>query len=162
MKSAYRYCFKEHWATFLHYDFRIDIGNGDALSFAINYGPSMRPNVERLAIEMPMHLSRTMFLEGRIPDGREGAGETRVWDKGIITSDQDIRFVLRSGSWIFSIQGERLNGEFQLLLYPDKGREWALIKLPDKYAEHSFVLKTLLKPETTNLAYRHWLTEIAK
>ena len=158
----YRYCFREHWATFLHYDFRIDLGNGYALSFAISLGPSMRACVERLAVEMPLHLSKTMFSEGRIPYGQEGAGQVRVWDRGIITSDQEVWSGLGTECWGFSLQGERLHGSFQLIQYPDKGKEWALIKLPDEYADQNFVLKTILQPKTFDLAYEHWLRSVTK
>lgn len=162
MRFLYRYSFREHWATFLHYDFRIDLGNGWALSFAISLGPSMRPCVERLAVEMPLHLSKTMFLEGRIPDGQEGAGEVRVWDRGIITSNQEVQSGLDAGCWIFSLQGKWLHGSFKLLQYPAKGREWALTKLPDEHADPNFVLNTILKPKSFDLAYEHWVTAMTK
>jgi bifunctional non-homologous end joining protein LigD len=140
----YRYSFVEHHATYSHFDFRVDIG-GRALSYAMSEGPSMRPGFPRLAIEMPLHSLKSMFSETPIPEGFYGAGERRVWDKGLLKTDVDILTALRSGCVFFSLEGSTLKGKFKFEILQNKDREWELTKLEDEFADPNFVLVPVLK-----------------
>lgn len=139
----YLFSFIEHHATFLHWDFRIAVGN-DALSYSITDGPSMVPNLPQLATEMSLHSLESMFSEKTIPPGRYGAGERRVWDCGHLTINKDILIALDEGCANFFVTGSILKGNFAFKILPDHGREWELMKLEDEYADPNFVLVPVL------------------
>jgi bifunctional non-homologous end joining protein LigD len=143
----YRYSFVEHHATYLHFDFRIDLG-GRALSFAISEGPSLRPGLSSLAVEMPLHSVKSMFSETTIPEGFYGAGERRVWDRGLLKTDVDILTALQSGCVFFSLDGSILKGKFKFEILSNNDREWELTKLEDEFADPNFVLVPILKDQS--------------
>jgi DNA ligase D-like protein (predicted 3'-phosphoesterase) len=139
----YPFSFVEHHSTYKHHDFRVGLVD-DALSYSITDGPSMVPNLPRLAVEMPRHSRESMFSEKTIPPGRYGAGERRVWDCGHLTIDKDILIALEEGYAKFFLNGSILRGHFEFKILPDWGREWELIKLEDEYADPNFVLVPVL------------------
>jgi len=140
----YKYSFVEHHATFLHFDFRIDVG-GYALSYAMDKGPSMKPGLSMLAIEMPPHSVKSLFSQTTIPEGFYGAGQRKVWDKGLLKTDVNILTALKSGCSFFSLNGSILQGKFRFEILPDRAREWELTKLKDAFADPNFVLAPVLR-----------------
>ena len=135
----------EHHATYLHYDFRVLFAVSRALSFAMSLGPSMVPNLPRLATEMHIHSKASMFSEKTIPEGRYGAGRRHVWDKGVLTTDGDILISLEEGCVNLFLRGNILKGNFEFKIGSDGHREWTLTKFDDEYADPKFVLVPALQ-----------------
>jgi len=64
-------------------------------------------------------------FEGTIPEGQFGAGEIRIWDRGIYDTREwtDDRIVV-------ILHGTRLNGAYSIIRFRRKGeREWLIQKL---------------------------------
>jgi bifunctional non-homologous end joining protein LigD len=129
----------EHHATRLHFDLRLEMDEV-LKSWAVPKGPSMNPAEKRLAIMVDDHDLDYADFEGTIPEGEYGAGKVCIWDSG--------RYDLRSGSLepgklevIF--EGKKLKGAFILARMFGKGKEWLLIKKKDRFADGSFILKTV-------------------
>ncbi len=132
---------QRHKASHLHYDFRLEM-DGVLKSWAVPKGPSMNPGDKRLAMMVEDHPYSYKDFKGIIPEGY-GAGIVEIWDKGkysdIDNSGKDaekkLKAMLEAGNLKFSLQGEKLKGEFALVKL--KGKEensWLLIKHKDEYA----------------------------
>ena len=137
----------EHYATRLHYDFRLEIG-GVLKSWAIPKGPSMSPSDKRLAVMVEDHPLEYGDFEGIIPEGHYGAGPVLIWDSGKFQSEGDAEAALKKGKLTFSLEGEKLRGSFSLVLMKGRGtgKDWLLIKGKDSFAEEGWVIKEELTP----------------
>lgn len=147
ISSWCRYVVKEHYATRLHYDFRLEI-NGVLVSWAIPKGPSLVPNLSRLSIRVDDHSVSGMMFEGRFPEGMPGAGPTTIWDLGkfrVHGFDRPSEPLL-AGSMLIELQGVRLKGKF-LLEHKGESKEWLLTKLPDEHARADWELEVNLTPK---------------
>lgn len=124
-----RFVVHEHHATRLHWDFRLE-HDGVLKSWAIPKGPSMNPADKRLAIQVEDHSLEYGEFEGTIPEGRYGAGEVIIWDRGTFEPIGDLGEGLRTGRIAFILHGSRLTGEFSLvrLTRGTRGNEWLLIR----------------------------------
>ena len=105
---------KEHNATHLHWDFRLEIG-GVLKSWAIPKGMPTEPSINRLAIQTEDHDLSWANLEGRIPEGQYGAGTIRIWDKGTVRIEK-----LTPKEIQFELTGEKLIGRYTLVNFKDK------------------------------------------
>lgn len=149
-KSANELIFvvQKHAASHLHYDFRLEM-DGVLKSWAVPKGPSMDPEVKRLAMMVEDHPYSYKDFEGTIPEGNYGAGNVIVWDNGTYTSDEktasdekQLLSDLAKGRMSFILKGKKLKGEFSLVkLHGKQENAWLLIKKNDKYASSEDILE---------------------
>ena len=137
-----RFVVQKHRATRLHYDFRLEM-EGVLKSWAVPKGPSLDPADKRLAMQVEDHPVSYFDFEGIIPAGNYGAGTVMVWDVGTWEPLGNPSETLRKGDLKFSLNGEKLNGEFALVHIksrrPDsKGTEWLLIKHRDAFVKPGY------------------------
>ncbi|WP_304360543.1 DNA ligase D, partial [Collimonas fungivorans] len=136
-RGARAFVIQKHWASRLHYDFRIELG-GAMKSWAIPKGPSLDPKDKRMAVHVEDHPISYNSFEGEIPSGQYGAGKVIIWDKGsweAVGGDPLKQY--RSGHLKFELRGHKLHGRWALIrMKPDgaKKEAWLLIKEKDDYA----------------------------
>ena len=127
---------QKHWASSLHYDFRLEIG-GTMKSWAVPKGPSFDPADKRLAVQVEDHPISYASFEGSIPAGQYGAGKVIVWDKGSWTPIGDPAAGLAAGNLKFELHGHKLQGRWALVRMHGKGRDrqppWLLVKERDAF-----------------------------
>ena len=141
---------QKHAASHLHYDFRLEM-NGVLKSWAVPKGPSLDPEIKRLAMMVEDHPYNYKDFEGTIPEGNYGAGNVIVWDNGTyIPADDDYKGTaekklltdLEKGHLSFTLKGKKLKGDFSLVKLNGKQENaWLLIKKDDKYATNVDILK---------------------
>jgi DNA ligase D-like protein (predicted 3'-phosphoesterase) len=129
-----RFVIQRHIASRLHFDFRLEI-DGHLVSWAVPNGLSTEPGERRLATRTEDHSLTYLDFEGRMPDGRYGAGRVVVWDIGVAhnLSDTSLEVGLRRGDLRFWLVGDRLLGGYALTQIRTRGgdRNWVLGKLDD-------------------------------
>jgi bifunctional non-homologous end joining protein LigD len=129
----------KHDATRLHWDFRIEV-DGVLKSWAVTKGPSPDPDDKRLAVRTEDHPLAYGEFEGLIPKGEYGGGSVMLWDRGTWApiegkSAKD----LDKGHLHFTLQGERMKGEWIIFQLKPRGNEkrenWLLRKVSDEFAQ---------------------------
>lgn len=137
--KALGFVVQKHWASRLHYDFRIEL-DGVMKSWAVPKGPSLDPGDKRMAVEVEDHPIAYASFEGTIPPKQYGAGKVIVWDKGVWTPLGDPHGGLRSGNLKFELAGHKLGGRWALVRMKrrdEKKQAWLLIKERDGFARPS-------------------------
>lgn len=128
---------QKHWATRLHYDFRLEL-EGTMKSWAVPKGPSFDPADKRMAVPTEDHPIAYNRFEGTIPEGNYGAGKVIIWDKGTWVPLEDPHKGWRDGKLKFELRGHKLHGHWTLVRMKGRGngREdpWLLIKERDDFA----------------------------
>jgi bifunctional non-homologous end joining protein LigD len=136
-EQGHRFFVQRHNASRLHYDFRLEI-DGTLKSWAIPKGPGLDPAPKRLAAMVEDHPLDYGDFEGNIPAGNYGAGSVMLWDRGTyeLIGDLPARDQIAKGDLKFRLNGEKLKGEFALVLMKGrgKGNEWLLLKKKDAEA----------------------------
>jgi bifunctional non-homologous end joining protein LigD len=137
----------EHHSTRLHYDFRLEIG-GVLKSWAIPKGPSMNPSEKRLAVMVEDHPLEYGEFQGIIPQGYYGAGAVLIWDSGKFQTEGDPESGLKKGRLSFTLNGEKLQGSFSLILMKGRGsgKDWLLIKGKDSFVKADWEVIEELTP----------------
>jgi len=122
--SGHSFVIQKHWATRLHYDFRLEL-NGTMKSWAIPKGPSLDPKDKRMAVAVEDHPVAYAAFEGKIPAKQYGAGKVIIWDRGTWQPVGDAATGLRTGNLKFRLQGEKLHGLWALVRMktPEQKRE---------------------------------------
>jgi len=132
------FCVQRHDATRLHYDFRLEV-DGTLKSWAVPKGPSLEPLAKHLAMHVEDHPLDYGSFEGNIPKGEYGGGSVMLWDRGSyeLLGDAPAQAQIARGDFKFRLHGEKLRGEFALVLMKGrgKGNEWLLIKKKDAEAK---------------------------
>lgn len=136
-KGALTFVIQKHWATRLHYDFRLEL-DGAMKSWAVPKGPSYDTHDKRMAVHVEDHPISYSDFEGTIPPHQYGAGKVIVWDKGTWTPVGDPRQGYAKGEIKFEMHGHKMHGRWVLVRlrhHADERQEyWLLIKETDEYA----------------------------
>ena len=111
-----RFVVQRHRARRLHYDLRFEIG-GVLVSWAVPKGPTLDPNVRRIAIHVEDHPIEYLNFEGVIPAGGYGGGDVIVWDRGTWEPHEtdDPAGAVAAGEFHVDVTGEKLRGRFILV-----------------------------------------------
>lgn len=114
---------QEHFARTHHFDFRLE-RNGVLKSWALPKGIPEKPGVRRLAVEVEDHPLSYAGFSGILPPGQYGAGEVRIWDRGVCRAEE-----WAGDRIVFELRGERASGKFALIrLRRGSGRNWILFR----------------------------------
>jgi bifunctional non-homologous end joining protein LigD len=154
---------QKHDATRLHFDFRLEL-DGVLKSWALTRGPSLNPDDKRLSVRTEDHPMSYATFEGVIPKGEYGGGTVMLWDRGtwIAHPGKDPRKTLEEGHLHFTLEGERMKGEWIMIrLKPRAGERqenWLLRKIAD---EHAGASEALVERELTSIATGRTMAEIA-
>jgi bifunctional non-homologous end joining protein LigD len=131
-----QFCVQRHHASHLHYDLRLEV-DGALKSWAVPKGPTLDPEIKRLAMMVEDHPMDYGGFEGVIPKGNYGAGSVMLWDRGTyeLLGDAPADQQLARGDFKFRLAGKKLAGEFAIVRTKrGKGNEWLLIKKKDAAA----------------------------
>jgi bifunctional non-homologous end joining protein LigD len=135
--EALTFVIQKHWATRLHYDFRLEL-DGTMKSWAVPKGPSYDTHDKRMAIHVEDHPISYSDFEGTIPPQQYGAGKVIIWDKGTWTPLGDPRAGFAKGEVKFEIHGHKMHGRWVLVRMRARAGErqesWLLIKENDEFA----------------------------
>jgi bifunctional non-homologous end joining protein LigD len=146
-KGGLHFVVHKHRASRLHYDLRLESA-GVLHSWAVPKGPSLDPNVKRLAMAVEDHPIEYQTFEGTIPENEYGGGTMMVWDRGTWQPDElDVERSIAKGELKFSLHGEKLGGSWVLVRTGGRGgarddRSWLLIKHRDDAASEEDVAET--------------------
>ncbi|MEO6354490.1 MAG: non-homologous end-joining DNA ligase, partial [Burkholderiaceae bacterium] len=141
-QSARAFVVQKHWASHLHYDFRLEF-DGAMWSWAVPKGPSYDPKDKRMAVQVEDHPIAYNDFEGEIPAKQYGAGKVIIWDRGtwqpLDALDPQQGYL--DGNLKFALHGTKLRGNWALIRIKDRsGKQsekqppWLLIKEKDGYA----------------------------
>jgi bifunctional non-homologous end joining protein LigD len=137
--AAARFVVQRHRARRLHYDLRFEM-NGVLASWAVPKGPTLDPDVRRIAIHVEDHPIEYLNFEGVIPAGGYGGGDVIVWDRGTWVphaTDDPVRAVA-DGELHVDVTGEKLRGRLILVRSgPATGpgkEQWLLLHKHDEDA----------------------------
>jgi len=137
-----RFVVQKHWATRLHYDFRLEM-EGVLVSWAIPKGPTLNPAERRLAAHVEDHPVSYYDFEGTIPKGEYGGGTVMVWDWGTFELEESTPAEsLRRGEVKFRLHGARLTGRYTLVRTRSE-KDWLLIKKKDEAASPDFTIEKI-------------------
>jgi bifunctional non-homologous end joining protein LigD len=135
-KDALTFVIQKHWASRLHYDFRLEL-DGTMKSWAVPKGPSYDTKDKRMAVHVEDHPISYSSFEGTIPEKQYGAGKVIIWDKGTWTPLDDPHKGYADGNLKFEMHGHKMHGKWVLIRIKGKGEKqepWLLIKEKDEYS----------------------------
>jgi DNA ligase D-like protein (predicted 3'-phosphoesterase) len=134
---------QQHDASRMHYDFRLEVA-GVMVSWAVPKGLSTDPRDKRLAVRTEDHPLDYADFEGRIPEGKYGAGVVIVWDAGKYENmsqeegkEISLKKALDTGHAKVKLQGKKLKGGYALIHTQMRGdeRNWLVVKEDDDHAD---------------------------
>ena len=133
-----RFVVQKHAARRVHFDLRLEL-EGTLKSWAVPRGPSLDPEVKRLAVATEDHPLEYADFEGSIPAGNYGAGAMIVWDSGRWVPLEDPVAGMESGKLLFELHGYKLRGVWTLFRTGGRrqtgdGSQWLMMKKPDAAA----------------------------
>jgi len=133
--GARRFVVQRHRARRLHYDVRLEL-DGVLVSWAVPRGPTLDPDVRRLAVHVEDHPLEYADFEGVIPARQYGGGDVVVWDRGTWEGGDDPAAELAKGELHARLHGEKLRGQFLFVRTgDDDGKEqWLLLHEHDEHA----------------------------
>src|SRR5580700_4269206 len=131
-----RFVVQRHRARRLHYDLRFEI-DGVLASWAVPKGPTLDPDVKRMAVHVEDHPIEYLDFEGVIPAGEYGGGDVIVWDLGTWEPNEtdDPAAAVAAGELHVDVTGVKLRGQLILVrtgAAGGKGQEqWLLLHKHD-------------------------------
>jgi bifunctional non-homologous end joining protein LigD len=136
--GAARFVVQRHRARRLHYDLRFEI-NGVLASWAVPKGPTLDPNVRRIAVHVEDHPIEYLYFEGIIPKGEYGGGDVIVWDTGTWEPHEtdDPAAAVAAGELHVDVYGDKLRGRLILVQTGhsrDDENQWLLLHKHDEFA----------------------------
>jgi bifunctional non-homologous end joining protein LigD len=134
--GALSFVIQKHWASRLHYDFRLEL-DGAMKSWAVPKGPSFDTHDKRMAVHVEDHPISYSSFEGTIPEKQYGAGKVIIWDKGSWIPLGDPHQGYAAGNLKFELRGHKMRGKWVLVRMKGRGEKkepWLLIKEKDDYA----------------------------
>jgi len=135
-EKARAFVIQKHWASRLHYDFRLEL-DGSMKSWAVPRGPSFDTHDKRMAVHVEDHPISYNNFEGTIPARQYGAGKVIIWDRGYWKPLGDPRKGYSEGNLKFELFGHKLHGKWALIKMRNaKGKQdaWLVIKEKDEFA----------------------------
>lgn len=160
-KSKTIFVIHKHAASHLHYDLRLKMNNV-LKSWAVPKGPSLNPDVKRLAVNVEDHPLAYKTFEGTIPEHQYGAGTVMIWDQGTWSCETDPNDAYRKGDITFQLKGKKLRGFWKLIKIKSKAgakNTWLLIKVKDKYANQNL---DILETKSKSVKSKRAIEEIAE
>jgi bifunctional non-homologous end joining protein LigD len=136
--STRRFVVQRHRARRLHYDLRFEI-DGVLASWAVPKGPTLDPDVKRIAVHVEDHPIEYLEFEGIIPRGEYGGGDVIVWDIGTWEPHEtdDPAAAVAAGELHVDVSGQKLRGRFILVQTGrsrDDENQWLLLHKKDDFA----------------------------
>jgi bifunctional non-homologous end joining protein LigD len=136
--STRRFVVQRHRARRLHYDLRFEI-DGVLASWAVPKGPTLDPDVKRIAVHVEDHPIEYLEFEGIIPRGEYGGGDVIVWDIGTWEPHEtdDPAAAVAAGELHADVSGQKLRGRFILVQTGhsrDDENQWLLLHKKDDFA----------------------------
>jgi bifunctional non-homologous end joining protein LigD len=159
-QKGFSYVIQKHAASHLHYDFRLEL-DGVLLSWAVPKGPSLDPQIRRLAMQTEDHPVEYGSFEGTIPQGEYGGGTVMVWDYGSWEPQGDARKAYEKGHLRFALHGKKLRGVWHLVRTSkptEEKRQWLLFKSKDDEARSD---GSIVEEETESAQTGRTMEEIA-
>lgn len=136
---APRFVVQRHRARRLHYDLRFEI-DGVLVSWAVPKGPTLDPEIKRMAVHVEDHPIEYLNFEGVIPRGEYGGGDVIVWDRGTWEphASDDPAAAVASGEFHADMFGEKLRGRLILVrrghTRDGSQNQWLLFHKHDDFA----------------------------
>jgi bifunctional non-homologous end joining protein LigD len=146
--DRHRFVCQEHHASSLHFDFRLEIG-GVLKSWSIRKGPSLNPQIRRLAVPTEDHPVEYLEFQGTIPEGHYGAGEHMIWDSGTfkLLEGESAEQQFEKGKLKIELSGKKLQGAFNFFKLGSRDA-WLLAKSKDQFADENWKLELLMPDES--------------
>jgi bifunctional non-homologous end joining protein LigD len=143
-----KFVVKEHLASSLHWDFRLEVFGDRALSHALKESPNLNPANLIRAARVADHSVASMMSERIILPGNPGAGPTAIWDRGLyrMIGKGTLLNQLVVGFIRFELLGERLKGNFSLKRI-GQGDQWLWVKEKDSFVDLFNRFPNVLTPD---------------
>ncbi|HEU5044369.1 MAG TPA: DNA polymerase ligase N-terminal domain-containing protein [Nocardioidaceae bacterium] len=134
---ALRFVVQRHRARRLHYDLRFEV-DGLLASWAVPKGPTLDPEVRRMAVHVEDHPIEYLDFEGVIPSGEYGGGDVIVWDIGTWEphDTDDPAAAIAAGELHADVHGQKLTGRLVLIRRGEASdkEQWLLVHKHDDAA----------------------------